>query len=284
MAEVSNAVIGTVEYEHRPVATPNPAQIIDTDIPHRRYAVAVTEGSGLEVKALDEHAEGPFPYRAKGTRQVSEVTALLDELTRRPLTPGQSTLWGDYTTGTVVAVYNDHTTEIAGWRDDLCTLQVVKDPDWSAWEKLSGKFLSQGDFGDLIEELLHTVVVPDQADLYEIINSVRASSSSQFESNIDRSDGSQTLTYTKEVSASAGRATRKLEVPKTITLRLRPWEGHIETYDVEAWFRLRVDNGNLGLAVKLKPTQQILRRAWADLTAKVVEHTSIPVLAYRGTR
>lgn len=282
MAEAPSAVIGTVE--HRPVGAPNPAQIVDSDLPFRRYAVAVTENSGLELARIDEHDDQPFPFRASGTRQVSEVTAVLDELTRRPLTPGKSTLWGDYTSGTVTAVYNDHTVDTAGWRDDLLILNVVKDPDWAAWEKLSGKFFSQEEFGDLIEELLHTVIDPDQADLYEVINSVRASSQAQFESRIDRSDGSQALTYTEEVSASAGKSTRQLEVPKTITLRLRPWEGHIETYDIEAWFRLRVNAGNLALAVKLKPTQQILRSAWADMTSKITAQTGIPVLAYRGAR
>lgn len=284
MAEASSAVIGTVEHAPAVATTPNPAEIVESDLPYKRYAVAVTEKNGLQIEVIDEHDDGAVPWRAKGNRQVSEVTAVLDELTRRPLTPGTSTLWGDYSTGTVVAVYNDHTKDVAGWRDDLLTLKVGKDPDWERWEQISGKYFSQEEFGDLIEELLHTVINPDQADLYEIINSVRASSSAQFESRIDRSDGSQSLTYTEEISASAGKATRQLEVPKTITLQLRPWEGHIETYEIEAWFRLRVSNGSLALAIKLKPTKQILRTAWDDLTRKIVDQAGIPVLAYRGQR
>lgn len=264
---------------------PHPAEIIEGDVPNLRYAVAVTEQHGVQVNKIDERVDQAIPQRAKGTRYVSETLSLLDELARRPLTKGKSTLWGDYTTGTVTAVYNDHSTEFGGWRDDLVTLTLSVDPDWERWHQISGKLYGQEEFGDVIEELLHTVVVPDQADLYEIINSVRATSAAQFESRIDRSDGSQALTYTEEVKASAGgKSTGKLEVPKTVTLRLRPWEGHVETYDVEAWFRLRVNGGNLALSIKLKPTQQILRQAWADTVTKIVEHSDIPVLAYRGTR
>ncbi|WP_160315040.1 hypothetical protein [Mycobacterium heckeshornense] len=43
--------------------------------------------------------------------------------------------------------------------------------------------------------------------------------------------------------------------------------------------RVRVNGGQLSLAINLKPTSQILRQAWADLTAKVVEQTSKPVYA-----
>lgn len=264
---------------------PHQATIIDGAVPHMRYAVAVTSEHGLQVEEIDEHAQMPGPLRPKGRRQVSELISFLEELSRRPLSDGASTLWGDYTAGTVTAVYNEHTTTSAGWRDDLLTLQLATDPDWQAWQNISGKWFPQAEFGDVIEELLHTVIDPDQADLYEIIHSIRATSSAQFESRIDRSVSTQQLTYTEDIKAAAGgKSTGKLEVPKTITLRLRPWEGHIETYDIEAWFRLHVAAGDLRLTIKLKPHQQILRQAWSDMVVKVVEHTAMPVLAYRGTR
>jgi hypothetical protein len=36
--------------------------------------------------------------------------------------------------------------------------------------------------------------------------------------------------------------------------------------------------------IKLKPYQQLLRKAWTDMLVGVVEQTQIPVLAYRGNR
>lgn len=286
MPELANTVT-TVEHVLTGVAnTPHQAQIVDGGVPYLRHVIAVTEERGLEVSQLDEEHEMPAPYRVKGTRKVSELVSLLDELGRRPLTPGESTLWGDYTTGTVTAIYNEHVDDRAGWRDDLLTLQLVTDPDWAAWQKISGRwFTSQQEFGDAIEELLHTVINPDQADLYEIVHSIRATSNAQFESRIDRATSAQALTYTEDVRATAGgKSTNRLEVPKTVTLQLRPWEGHVDTYEIEAWFRLQVTGGQLGLMMKLKPHQQILRQAWADMINQIVAATSIPVLAYRGTR
>ncbi|MCV7208346.1 DUF2303 family protein [Mycolicibacterium canariasense] len=277
---------------------PQQAIVVGTNIPGLTHVIGTTAANGLETRTIDDAQHLANPRRAIGTRTVSETLSFLDELDRRPLTQGLSTLWGDYTKGRVVAIYNDHDSERAGWRDDRLVLQLVDDPDWVRWHSVSGKWFSQYDFGDLIEELLHTVSDPDQADLLEIINSIRASQSGKFESKIERSTSDQELTYTTETTASAGSATRKLEVPKTITLRLRPWEGHVAapvegeslpaqwvgTYEVEAWFRLLVSNGELKLAIKLKPTQQLVRQAWAEAVNAIVGKTDIPVLAYRDQR
>lgn len=258
-------------------AAAHQAQIVESGVPHRRYAVSVTNQHGLQIEEIDDvdtYAEPPA--RPEGTRTVADLESFLAELSRRGL--GESgTLWGNATRGNLTAVYNDHTDE-PGWRDDKLALQLTQDPDWLAWHALSGEFYGQETFGDKIEELLHTVISPDQADLLEIIDSVRASTSGQFESRIQRADGSQKLVYSQEHSVRAGR-TGELEVPQTISLELRPWENHPEVYPVEAYFRVRVADGRLHLAVKLKPTRQIVRAAWADLANRVTEHTAKPVYA-----
>lgn len=253
-------------------------EVLDSKTPSLRHVVGIDVEHGLQVREIDEADLQAIPRRPKGDRTVADLDSFLAELERRPLS-GVGTLWGNAVGGVLHAVYNDHEDDvIGGWRDDRLVLKLTKDEDWTAWHGISGKYLPQEQFGDIIEELLHTVIDPDQADLLEIIDSVRASTSGEFESKIERSNGAQNLVYKTEVTTSAGR-TGQLEVPQTITLSLRPWEGHIETYDIEAWFRVRVANGQLALAVKLKPTRQIVRQAWADLTAKVTEAVGKPVYA-----
>lgn len=270
-------VIGTIDIEHG--LAPHKAQIVDSPVEHQRYAVAVTTDNGLQVEELtyDPQLIHEHPYRVAGTRTVVELDSFLAELARRPLTD-TGTLWGNAHSGVLTAIYNDHHAEQAGWRDDKLTLSLVKDEYWQAWHKLSGQFHNQTDFGDLIEELLPTVVIPDHADLLEIIDSVRASTSGAFESRIERSNGGQKLTFKQEHNVSAGR-TGQLEVPRTITLELKPWEGHPETYHVQADFRVRINGGNLALGIKLKATREIVRAAWTTLTTAVVEATQKPVYA-----
>lgn len=283
----STPAVATIEHIAAPatvLTAPHTAEVIvdegETYLhPHARYVHAVTEEHGLQVQTIVDNEElSHVPWRVRGERGVTDVPSFLAELVRRPLPETAGTLWGNADAGIITAVYNDHVGDSPAWRDDILGLQLRKDQDWVNWHNLSGKFAPQTEFGDAIEELLHTVIDPDQAELLEVIDSIRASSKGEFESAIVRGTDAQRLTYNTEVSATAGR-TGELEVPKTISLELRPWEGHEQTYRVDAWFRLKVDGGQLRLAVKLKPTRQIIRTAWVDLTTKVTDATGKYVYA-----
>ncbi|WP_197516248.1 DUF2303 family protein [Mycobacterium sp. 1465703.0] len=267
------------------VNTPHPADVLDDPRPYVRHVVSVTEKHGLQHQTIEVPASEVTknPFRPIGERVVADLDSFLAELDRRPLGDA-GTLWGNATAGRLTAIYNDHRCigddgdDLAGWRDDKLTLKLVTDEDWAAWHNISGTYFGQTEFGDKIESLLHTIVDPDQADLLEIIDSVRASTSGAFESTIERGNGGQTLTYKQEHTMSAGKG-RQLELPQLITLELRPWEGHHETTEVQAYFRTRVKDGALGLAVKLKPTRQIVRDAWTAVALAVTAQTGKTVLA-----
>ncbi|MFT4126268.1 MAG: DUF2303 family protein [Gordonia sp. (in: high G+C Gram-positive bacteria)] len=246
---------------------------------------ATTADRGLQVETIDLRGfiPGVTASAEAGTRLVTDVPSFLAELDRYTLDPSVSTLWGDETRGQVEAVYNDHHSAGAGLRDNRLRLELRADTDWQAWHTLSGQYLAQEAFGDAIEELLHTVVEPPQAGLMEVIDSIRATSKGVFESKISRRDGAQKLEFREDVTTSAGRSSQ-LDVPKTVTLALRPWEG-LDTYRVEGWFRLRIANGQLTLAIKLKPTRNVVRQAWADVVSDIEGHLDgKPVLATRFGR
>lgn len=279
LSPIAGAVAGNV------VNTPHPADVLDDPRPYVRHVVSVTEQHGLQHKTIEVPASEVTknPFRPVGERVVADLDSFLAELDRRPLGDA-GTLWGNATAGRLTAIYNDHRCigddgdDLAGWRDDKLTLKLVEDEDWTAWHKVSGTYFTQSEFGDLVESLLHTVIDPDQADLLEIIDSVRASTSGEFESTIERANGGQTLTYKQEHNVSAGKG-RRLELPQLITLELRPWDCHPAFVVVQAYFRTRVRDGQLWLAVKLKPTRQIVRDAWAIVTGAVTAQTSKRVYA-----
>ncbi|MCX2931362.1 DUF2303 family protein [Mycobacterium sp. CVI_P3] len=276
-----STMVGTIEHAAAVAKTPFPATVLpDTaDDGRSHVAIAVTEQHGLQVKKVEEdESKFPAPWRAKGGRNVADIDSFLAELARRPL--GESgTLWGKGTAGTITAIYNDHTKDTPGWRDDTLTVTLKADEDWVAWHQLSGQFMPQEKFGDIIEELRHTIQAPDQADLLEIIDSVRASTSGEFESTIERARGGIKATYKKEVNARAGAVGRELQVPETITLLLRPWDNHPVSYEVQAYFRLNITEGHLRLAVKLFPTRVIIRQAWEEITERVTNAVNKPVYA-----
>jgi uncharacterized protein YfdQ (DUF2303 family) len=285
---------GNIDVDLTPVLQPGifgaqePQQLAELDLsedgtqPGIHVVAATTAENGLQVTTVDvrDKIPGVIASAEAGTRLVTDVPSFLAELDRYSLQPELSTLWGDETKGRVEAIYNDHCDDGAGLRDNRLALELRADADWVAWHRLSGQYLRQEEFGDQVEELLHTVVEPAQADLMEVIDSIRATSRGTFESKISRADGGQQLEYKEEVSTTAGRSAQ-LEVPKTVTLAIRPWEG-LDTYKVDGWFRLRVQNGQLSLTIKLKPTRNVLRTAWSDVVAQIEEHLDgKPVLATR---
>ncbi|WP_328856894.1 YfdQ family protein [Williamsia herbipolensis] len=261
----------------------NPVLVVDTNLDDVTVAVGVTAEKGLQVEVIDlrnitDAAEGADPIRVRDTRIVADVESFLGELARRPLIEGSSTLWGSVAQSRILAIYDDHGVTTPGHRADRLMLQLKRDADWVAWHELSDKFLAQEEFGNRLEDLLHTVTDPEQAELLEIADSIRASTSGEFESSISRSDGALSAVYRTEVNARAGRS-GTLEVPQHITLELRPWEGHPETYTVRAAFRLRVQEGTLKLGVKLQPTRTTELQAWRDLTTRITNEVAVPVYA-----
>lgn len=244
-----------------------------------RHVVAVSDEHGLQVEDLNERDLLVRPLDCASERYVSEPQSFLTEIKRKPL-PGSdsATFWGDMDRGVITLVYDDHTASTPGPRTDRLTLNLRTDEDWRAWHALSGKFMGQEQMGDYLEDLAHTIVQPSAAEMLEVVDSIRASSKGEFESTIDKSNGNVKLGYAQTATAKAGRK-GQLEVPDGILLRLRPWEGHDTFYDVPANFRFRIRDAELSLAIKLKPTRQLLRQAWADLCDLVSKETGETVLA-----
>ncbi len=278
---VSSVYLGSdpEQDEHRANRT---VTIVDTEVRGLSYAVAATGGSGLEVQTIDWREADPDrrPDRVVGTRVVSSIESFFHELERKPLT-AESTLWANAQSNAVEVVYDDHTgTEDGGranYRADRLQLSLKVDEEWKQWHAISGQYMSQEEFGDAIEELIHTVVEPDQADLMEVIESIRVTTGSVFESGIRRSDGQQNLSFKEESTATAGRQ-GQLEIPQTIAFAVRRYEGFPQRYEIRAWFRTRIVNGSLKLAVKLKPTRPTEIAAWEDITKTIADEKQRPVL------
>lgn len=237
--------------------------------------VAANTPQGLTVDVVDivDQAPEAFPPRDPAERTVTDQASWLNELKRRPFVDSTTgTVWANRERGTVTAVYDElhpDPTDPYTRRRDRLTLRFVPHPDWqTAMNIANGTYFSQGDFGDLLESAGHLIVSHAAADLLEIVDTIRASTKGSFESKIHRATGSQTVSYSEEVSARAGgTATKQLEVPREVTLRVAKYEDY-PPLELKCWLRLRVGNGSLGLALVPQPYAHTIRDAWET----VLEH------------
>ncbi|WP_195166908.1 DUF2303 family protein [Mycobacteroides abscessus] len=248
------------------------------------YLVTANGERGLEAQVVDVRKEAPqaFPPRAVASRTVTDSASLLAEVERRPLVENISTAWGNRNVGEITIVYDelepdanfDYTN-----RADVLRLKFVRDPDWDTlFRAADGEFHRQEEFGDLIEQAGHLIISHPAAELMEIVDSIRTSSSGSFKSQIKRDTGSQHLSYSEEVTASAGTASRELEVPREIALAARPFEDY-PLVEIACWLRLRVANGNLYLALIPKPYEHLVRDAWTQKTGELSDQLGVPVYA-----
>lgn len=248
------------------------------------YLVTANGENGLQTEVVDVRGKVPaaFPPRAPERRTVTDTASFLAEVTRRPLLQGLSTVWGNRDKGQVSVIYNEFGTDATAdytRRNDVLTLQFVADPDWATlFNAADGRFHTQLEFGDLIEQAGHLITSHQAADVMEIVDSIRASSKGSFESGIKRATSSVNLTYSEEVSAKAGTATRQLEIPREITLSARPFEDY-PVIEIRCWLRLNISQGQLGLGLFPQPYQHLVRDAWTHVTGELSEALGVPVYA-----
>lgn len=258
--------------------------IDEPDADTELYLVTANGQDGLHSEVVDIRGKVPaaFPPRIPDRRTVTDSASFLAEVARRPLLEGLSTVWGNRDKGQVSVIYNelerDANTDYTR-RNDVLTLQFVADPDWATlFRTADGRFHTQVEFGDLIESAGHLITSHPAAEIVEIVDSVRASSKGSFESNIKRATGSVNLTYSEEVSAKAGTATRQLEIPREITLSARPFEDY-PLIEIRCWLRLNISQGQLGLGLFPQPYEHLVRDAWSQKTGELAEGLGVPVYA-----
>ena len=248
--------------------------------------ITANSADGLATKVIDVRAEAPdaFPPRTVPARVVTDQASLLHETARRPLLDGQSTVWGNRKKGTVTVVYDELLRAADASltrRDDRLILQFVPDPDWAIMRNAAdGKFHGQTAFADLIESAGHLITSHAAADLVECAENIRTSSSGKFESKINRTTGSQAVTYVQDVTVRGGSAqkTSQLELPKTVTFTAAPFEDY-PPISVECYLRLNTAGGDLQLGFFPKPYEHLIRAAWDATMLDLAEKIGAPIYA-----
>lgn len=245
-------------------------------------AYAVNGENGLETRAVDLVCEVPdaFPPRTVEKRIVTDQASFLAEIDRRGLIDSMSTVWANRNNGTITVVYDElsHDAEYHySRRADRLQLQFIRSEDWKLFQAATGGLHSQEAFGDLLQSVAHLITSHTAADLLEVVDSIRATSSGSFESRINRANGSQTLSYSEEVNASAGRH-GQLEVPRTIDFRVQPFEDYPE-FDIVADLRLRVSGSKLAMGLFPEPYDHKIRAAWLDVTDSLSQAIGVPIYA-----
>lgn len=221
------------------------------------------------------------PRRKTGAYSAHTGDAFITYMAKHCLP--ESELWADITTRSVTAVINAHDNNMVGrpgWGDHRLELQLQHTPAWTAWAGLDGKWLSQVQFAELLEERFQDVVSPDAATLTEVARTFKATKSAAFESEHILSSGQVQFGYREEIKAEAGRK-GNLEIPEKFTLGLAPFEGG-KPYSVLARLRFSIDDQKLRIRYVLDRPTEVVRAAFDEVVGVIGAGCDAPLFHGRS--
>lgn len=246
--------------------------------PGRWHTVVVPDGSSLTV--LDGE-ERDAPLYKRGVYRFLDGDSLVRYVRKHGHTGSET--WIDSTTYSITAVLDANMEATPGRERHRAVFQAQLTEAWQAWAALDGKLLSQTEFAEHIEGRDVDVIEPTSADMLELAQSFKATTSVTFEASKRLSDGQRQFEYRESIDAKAGRAGR-LDIPEAFSLALRPFEG-AAVFKVRARLRYRLTEGALRIGYALERPEDILREAFGsvadDVGAKLAEAPGGLVLAGR---
>ncbi|QFU87853.1 DUF2303 family protein [Amycolatopsis sp. YIM 10] len=245
------------------------ARRVEAATPPEPYPLDTTSNVVVRVLRSDEqlHAtnfEGwlPDPVRPRGNATLHDPSSFVDYVRR--LGDGYTTVWGTEKDARFTAVLNDHAdNENAGWRDHTAVLQLQDDPDWLAFARHDGKYLTQVQFAEFLQDYATVFIQPDGASLLEVALEFKAHKKAEYSSAINLDTGDVQLSYSEETKAKTPKA-GQIDVPREFVVAIAPFLG-MPPVQVAARLRWSLDDGQLSIGFKLHRPDLVKRDAFAEL-------------------
>lgn len=201
------------------------------------------------------------PQRKKGELTLTTPASFINYVLRHG---GEGTeLWASLEYQSIKAVLNGDAPDTAGHRDHKATLALRKTTAWKLWEELNGKLIDQEAFAGHIEARTIDIISPTGAELLDLVQSIRQTTKSDFESAKRLSDGQTVLEYRETTTATAG-TKGEYAIPEQFSVALAPFEG-VAPYQITAHLRTRVKDSKLALGFVLERPQEVLEAAFTQI-------------------
>ncbi|MDI1288899.1 MAG: DUF2303 family protein [bacterium] len=239
-----------------------------TTLDPRGLYLAVTADGGRTVIDITEtkfELDSQPPVRKQGTYRFGDPDDFIEYLDKHKT--DRTELWGDDKASTITAVIDAHSDIEPGHEKHTAVLALPYTKDWKEWVERDGKYSNQMEFAEFIEDHLPNFVTPDGATMLELAQSFQATNKVDFESSQRVNSGETQLTYTENVSATAGKK-GALAIPDTFQIGIQVHERG-PAYRIEARFRYRINGGDLMLGYRLTRIDDVRRAAFDEVAARI---------------
>lgn len=224
---------------------------------------------------IDLEDFAPNPRRAKGTFAFTRAGSFVAYVNRhKAINPAPLLVATDEGAFTC---YLDPHDAAPGWHEHRATFALKATPAWKAWQSADSRPMAQSEFAEFLEDRIGEIASPPAGDLFELTRSLRVKQDIEFDAGMRLQDGQVRLTYREKQSAAAG-AKGEIEVPETLSLVVRAYEG-TEPIHLVARFRYRMSEGKASFTYLLgEEITRVRAAAVADAADDIADGTGHPVL------
>lgn len=244
----------------RKASTP---QAID---PTKPYVLVVRDDENAAEIDLERFLS--TPRRATGTYTPADVLSFVDYVQTHQDVQ-QTTLWVDQVGARVVAILNDHSEIDPGWADHRAVLDLKRTPEWEHWRAADGKYLSQEQFAEHLQDGIMEIRNPDAATMLEIAQTIQGKTNADWKNAVRLDNGQVGFSYQEEVTAAAGRS-GNLEIPSVLALGIAPFYGEAP-FEITARLRYRIREGNLAIGYKLERPHEVELEVLKEIATRLKE-------------
>jgi uncharacterized protein YfdQ (DUF2303 family) len=237
------------------------------------------DGSGLLVVI----PEGMKPHEVQDRRYVGDHVkqsltvidpdSLASYLAVHKDKDGQTVIFADQDTNSVLGVLNYHEAGKVNRADHRALLKLQFDPTYAEWRKVDGLPIDQADFGRFLEENAADITSPDPAQIIEIARSLEVTTAIDFKKAVNLSNGLVQIQY---VEQDQTRTSGSFEIPKELTIKAPVYFGG-ELQEIRFFFRYIAKGGTLKFRLDMHRKAYIEREAFLAITRRIGEASSVPV-------
>lgn len=147
-------------------------------------------------------------------------------------------------------------------------------PEWNTWTAKDRSGFSQLEFATWLEENTKLIVSPTGADLLELVKTLEAKQSVNYNSAIRLDNGSTRLNFEERIEATSNTAAGKMDMPATIKAGIAVFEG-ADSYEINARLKYRLSGSKLSIWYETVQKHDILRVNIKELVKKIATATTI---------
>jgi hypothetical protein len=260
--------------------------------------VGVPENGKINLTTIDERLLGA-PRDTRGVSSFRQYSAFVDYVKQYagdnvPIIPDVRTPPGEIVAPRIFVVpeisfakasplataYLDYPARgYPRWSTHCATLVVAPSMEYELLLALDGKLFPQDEFARKIRDVSRFCTSLTGADLLELVQTLTLASKGDFKSLNNDLSGAVTLLYDVQVAASAGTATKKINVPEVVTFNL-PLLLDGEKVEMTAELLYRVPEqagGKIHLGLRLPERKFVERDVLLNVVAAMNKDTGLPV-------